>query len=179
MYAHLAVSLDQRVNVALGSIWLARLNPPGSAAVALLSTKLARAIVLKDRHDRTNVFRLNANMPPKNCLKPGTPVGFAGRWPVSNPAATLRDPSHRCCRHRRGRPRLHPVREILNAIFYVVRSGRAWRLLPHDFLAWQTAYHYFRLWRLDGTWEHVNAVLREQLRVSIGRNAHPPFRVVW
>src|SRR3982751_2196933 len=72
-----------------------------------------------------------------------------------------------------GRPRAHPMREILNAIFYVVRSGCAWRLLPHEFPAWQTAYHYFRLWRLDGTWEHLNAVLREQLRTRIGRDAEP------
>jgi transposase len=77
-----------------------------------------------------------------------------------------------------GRPRLHPVREILNAIFYVVRSGCAWRLLPHEFPAWQTAYHYFRLWRLDGTWEHVNTALREQLRTSIGRNAHPSAGII-
>src|SRR5438552_17170155 len=77
-----------------------------------------------------------------------------------------------------GRPRLHPVREILNAIFYVVRSGCAWRLLPHEFPAWQTAYHYFRLWRLDGTWEHVTTALREQLRTSIGRNAHPSAGII-
>jgi len=67
-----------------------------------------------------------------------------------------------------GRARLRPIREILNAIFYVVRSGCAWRLLPHEFAPWQTAYHYFRLWRLDGTWEHLNTALREQLRASIG-----------
>jgi putative transposase len=48
-----------------------------------------------------------------------------------------------------GRPRTHQTREILNAIFYVVRGGCAWRLLPHDFLPWQTAYHYFRAWRLE------------------------------
>jgi putative transposase len=52
------------------------------------------------------------------------------------------------------------------------------RLLPHEFPGWQTAYHYFRLWRLDGTWEHLNAVLREQLRVSIGRNAHPSAGII-
>jgi len=69
-----------------------------------------------------------------------------------------------------GRPRLHPVREILNAIFYVVRSGCAWRLLPHEFAPWQTAYHYFRVWRLDGTWEHLNTVLREQLRATAVRH---------
>ena len=51
-----------------------------------------------------------------------------------------------------GRPRLHGLREILDAIFYVLKSGCAWRLLPHDFSPWKTVYHYFRFWRLDGTW---------------------------
>lgn len=77
-----------------------------------------------------------------------------------------------------GRPRLHAIREILNAIFYVVRSGCAWRLLPHEFPAWQTAYHYFRLWRLDGTWEHLNTVLREQLRARTGRNPEPSAGII-
>jgi putative transposase len=66
----------------------------------------------------------------------------------------------------------------LNAIFYVVRSGCAWRLLPHEFAPWQTAYHYFRLWRLDGSWEHLNTVLREQLRTSIGRNPQPGAGII-
>ena len=48
------------------------------------------------------------------------------------------------------RPRVHPLREILNAIFYIVRSGCAWRLLQHDFPPWKTVHHYFRIWRLDG-----------------------------
>ena len=43
-----------------------------------------------------------------------------------------------------GRPRLHSPREILDAIFYVLKSGCAWRLLPHDFPPWKTVYHYFR-----------------------------------
>jgi putative transposase len=66
----------------------------------------------------------------------------------------------------------------LNAIFYVVRSGCAWRLLLHEFPQWQTAYHYFRLWRLDGTWEYLNPVLREQLRSSIGRNPQPSAGII-
>jgi putative transposase len=66
----------------------------------------------------------------------------------------------------RGRPRLHPVREILDVIFYVVRSGGAWRLLPHEFPPWQTVYHYFRQWRLDGTWERLHTALRETLRTQ-------------
>jgi putative transposase len=48
-----------------------------------------------------------------------------------------------------GRPRIYPLREILDAIFYVVRSGCAWRLLPHDFPPWKTVYHYFRFWRIE------------------------------
>jgi putative transposase len=74
---------------------------------------------------------------------------------------------------RRGRPRLHPLREILDAIFYVVRTGCQWRLLPREFPPWQTIYHYFRLWRLDGTWERLNGALRERLRVRSGRDPQP------
>ncbi len=49
-----------------------------------------------------------------------------------------------------GRPRLYSLREIINAIFYVVRSGCSWRLLPNDFPPWRSVYHYFRHFRLDG-----------------------------
>lgn len=55
-----------------------------------------------------------------------------------------------------GRPRLHSQREIINAILYLLRSGCAWRLLPHDLPPWKTVYHYFRVWRLDGTWERLH-----------------------
>ena len=48
-----------------------------------------------------------------------------------------------------GRPRTHSLREILNAVFYVLKSGFQWRLLPHDFPRWSTVYHYFRTWRLE------------------------------
>ena len=77
-----------------------------------------------------------------------------------------------------GRPRVHPLREILNAVFYIVRSGCAWRLLPYDFPPWKTVYHYFRLWRIDGTWEKLNAAIRERLRVHLGRDAHPSAGIV-
>jgi putative transposase len=50
-----------------------------------------------------------------------------------------------------GRPGLHAPREILDAIFYIVRSGCAWRLLPDDFPPCKTGHHYFRTWRIDRT----------------------------
>jgi len=72
-----------------------------------------------------------------------------------------------------GRPRVHCLREILDAIFYIVKSGCAWRLLPHNFPPWKTVYHYFRAWRLDGTWERMHTALRERTRVRTGRNPQP------
>ena len=78
-----------------------------------------------------------------------------------------------------GRPRIYPLREILDAIFYiVVRSGCAWRLLPHDFPPWKTVYHYFRFWRLDGTWERMHAALRRRVRVRLKRNPQPSAAIV-
>jgi putative transposase len=77
-----------------------------------------------------------------------------------------------------GRPRKHPLREILNAIFYVIRTGCQWRLLPHEFPAWKTTYHYFRLWRKAGIWEPMHHTLREQLRVVEGRNAQPSAGII-
>ncbi len=69
-----------------------------------------------------------------------------------------------------GRPREHPVREILDAIFYVIRGGCAWRLLPHDFPPWGTVYYWFRRWRLDGLWQRILVALRRATREKEGRN---------
>ena len=77
-----------------------------------------------------------------------------------------------------GRPRAHQPRELLNAIFYVLRGGCAWRLLPHDFLPWQTAYHYFRAWRIDGTWERIHSTLRERIRLQEGRRVSPSAAII-
>ena len=71
---------------------------------------------------------------------------------------------------RGGRPAAD-AREVVNAIVYLLRAGGAWRLMPHDFPPWQTVYHRFRAWRLDGTWDRVHARLREDVRVEAG---HPP-----
>jgi putative transposase len=73
----------------------------------------------------------------------------------------------------RGRPRIHSTREILNAIFYVVRSGCPWRLLPRDFPPWETVYWWFRRWRIDPTFERLNAAVREVLRARLGRDPLP------
>jgi len=77
-----------------------------------------------------------------------------------------------------GRPRKWSLRIILDGIFYILRGGCAWRMLPCDFPPWQTVYHYFRRWRLDGTWEALNAALRARERVRQGRNAQPSACII-
>ena len=59
-----------------------------------------------------------------------------------------------------------------------MRGGCAWRLLPHEFPPWQTIYHYFRTWRLDGTWERINSVLRKRVRAMAGREATPSAAIM-
>jgi putative transposase len=73
----------------------------------------------------------------------------------------------------RGRPRKHSVRVILDALFYLLRTGCQWRLLPRAFPPWQSVYHWFRAWRLDGTWARLHAALRERLRAAVGRDPQP------
>lgn len=77
----------------------------------------------------------------------------------------------------------HPTRKwtlkiVLDSIFYTMRGGIAWRLMPSDLAPWQTAYHYFRQWRLDGTWERLNDHLRQQVRAREGRDATPSACIV-
>jgi putative transposase len=77
-----------------------------------------------------------------------------------------------------GRPRSVDMREVINGIFYELRSGCAWRMLPHDLPPRQTVYHYFRQWKGDGTWERMNEALRTQLREADGRQAEPSAAII-
>ncbi|WP_069791276.1 IS5 family transposase (plasmid) [Cyanobacterium sp. IPPAS B-1200] len=72
-----------------------------------------------------------------------------------------------------GRNRSVNIREVLNAIFYLLANGIKWRAMPHDFPKWQTVYTYFRGWESDGTWRGINQQLREQVRIEAGRNPKP------
>src|ERR1043166_6025842 len=78
----------------------------------------------------------------------------------------------------RGRPRTWAYREIVNAIFSLVRSGEAWRLLPHDFPPWQTVYGYYWRWRNSGLWERLNTVLVPAVRQQAGRQPHPSAAII-
>jgi putative transposase len=77
-----------------------------------------------------------------------------------------------------GRKRTTDVREVLNAIIYLLRTGCAWRMLPHDFPNWNTVYTYFRNWRKDGTWQKLNDALRREVRTQAGREAEPSAAIL-
>ncbi len=69
-----------------------------------------------------------------------------------------------------GRRAEHARREIVNAIFYVLRSGCQWPMMPHDLPPWKTIYTYFRKWRVDGTWRRIHDALRKKVRQAEGRH---------
>ncbi len=77
-----------------------------------------------------------------------------------------------------GRPRRVDVRAVIDAILYVDRNGVTWRALPHDYPPWRTVYHYFRAWRLDGTWERIHDALRDRVRAAAGRQASPSAAII-
>lgn len=79
---------------------------------------------------------------------------------------------------KRGRPLKLERRTLLNAIFYVVRSGCAWRLLPKDFGPWQTVYGYFRRWSQDWTWTFIHDTLRDWWRKTEGKNVAPTAAII-
>jgi putative transposase len=72
-----------------------------------------------------------------------------------------------------GRPRTAPMREVLNAIFYLNRSGCQWDMLPHDLPAKSTVYNHFAQWRDDGTWQRIMDALRRRVRAAVGREPSP------
>ncbi len=72
-----------------------------------------------------------------------------------------------------GRPRTLDMREVINAILYIVVTGCHWRLLPHDYPKWQSVYAYYAQWRDDGTWQRIHDTLRAEVRRRAGRHKHP------
>jgi putative transposase len=72
-----------------------------------------------------------------------------------------------------GRPAKYERREILNAIFYLLRSGCSWRDLPHDFPPYKSVNGYYNRWRDEGLFERINEVLRKEVRQQLGRDAEP------
>jgi transposase len=95
-----------------------------------------------------------------------------GQWAVIEPLLPKRD------MRRGGRPLKFPRRLIIDTVLYVLGSGCAWRLVPHDLAPWDAAYRWFRTWSADGTWDQVHDALRDQVRRADGRDPQPSAAVL-
>ncbi|WP_126594728.1 IS5 family transposase [Dictyobacter aurantiacus] len=91
-------------------------------------------------------------------------------WVILEPLIPLEKPG--------GRPRKIDMRAVLNGIFYVLRAGCAWRMIPHDYPPKSTVYAYFALFRTEGVWEQIMASLRERCRQEAGREATPSAGII-
>ncbi len=77
-----------------------------------------------------------------------------------------------------GRPRSVDAREIIDAIFYLLKSGCTWRLLPNDFPDWRIVYCYFTTWKKDGTWKTMHDKLRDKVRLKAGKKKQPTAGII-
>lgn len=77
-----------------------------------------------------------------------------------------------------GRPPTYHRKDIVDAVFYLARSGCAWRLLPHDFPPWKTVSYYFYTWRDQGVWERLHDTLRHDIRKLLDREETPSAGVI-
>ncbi len=79
---------------------------------------------------------------------------------------------------RGGRPRKVDLREVINGILYLNRTGCAWRLLPHDLPPWGTVHYYYWRFRRDGVWSNIHDRLREQVRLQAGKEKTPSAAII-
>ena len=77
-----------------------------------------------------------------------------------------------------GRPRSVDMREVFNGILYVLRTGCAWRLLPHDLPPWGTVHYYKRKFRIEGVWSRIHDRIHEKARVAEGRDPNPSAGII-
>jgi len=93
-------------------------------------------------------------------------------WEVVRVHLPVRDPA------RGGRPLKYSHRLIIDTILYVLVSGCAWRLVPHDLAPWHAAYRWFRHWSARGVWDDIHDALRDAVRVAEGRDPQPSAAVL-
>lgn len=93
-------------------------------------------------------------------------------WEILRPLLPVRD------LRKGGRPRIYGDRLVLDAIFYVLRSGCQWRMLPHDLMPFDAAHRWFSTWRTNGTWDAIHDALRRQVRIASGRDPEPSAAVM-
>jgi putative transposase len=77
-----------------------------------------------------------------------------------------------------GRPRTVNLREVINGILYLNRTGCSWRMIPHDLPPWGTVHYYYRRFRLEGVWPTIHDRLREKVRAEAGKEKTPSAAII-
>jgi putative transposase len=104
-------------------------------------------------------------------VRPAYPSDMSdAQWAIIEPLLPKAKPG--------GRSRTVDLREMINAVFYLNRSGCWWRMLPHDFPPWGTVHWFYRQWCLDGTWERIHEALRPPVRGQAGREPSPSAAII-
>jgi transposase len=100
------------------------------------------------------------------------------RWALVEPVLTAWRAKRREKAMAHGRPAEHALRDLLDGILYVDRTGIPWRYLPHDYPPWESVYHYFAYWRDEGIFEELNGLLRRLVRKQAGRSEEPSAGII-
>jgi transposase len=140
----------------------------GSSSAQALQSKQAKedTIAVRERREQQSPSKANREQ-----FSHRSPSDLTDQeWAILEPLIPKAKPG--------GRPRTVDMREVMNAILYVLRTGCQWRALPRDFAPWSTVWSYFRRWRISGEWERMHTTLREQVRVSLGREATPSAAII-
>lgn len=108
------------------------------------------------------------------------PVTRTRRYPIDLTDAhwELLEPLFESPAHRGGRPRKYPLREIVNAMLYVLRGGISWRMMPHDYPPWANVYDHFRRWKKNGKLKRVHSILREAVRRKQKKEPTPSLCII-
>ena len=93
-------------------------------------------------------------------------------WRIIEPLLPVRD------LRKGGAPRKYDDRLVLDSIFYVLRSGCQWRMLPRDLMPYDAAHRWFTAWRKDGTWDRIHDALRTKVRQAAGKKPKPTAAIV-
>lgn len=93
------------------------------------------------------------------------------QWEIIEPLLPLKDEGP-------GRPLELDMREVVNAIFYIVRTGCQWANLPNDYPNHDSVYYHYQKWCRDGAWQKINETLRKQERHQQGRHSEPSAAII-
>jgi putative transposase len=148
-----------------------RLRASSSRPAPVPQSTLAQEVTVPVRERKEQTFLPKARRERASVRSQSYPSDLTDeQWAILEPLIPPAKPG--------GRPRSVDIREVINAIFYVDRTGCQWRALPHDFPPWSTVWSYFRTFRNDGTWERIHTALREQVRVKQGREPTPSAAII-